>query len=89
MHPTINVGGVFAAGAGAKINTVPAEASFSIDRRVIATETVAHAERELRTFLAAAARASRTVISRLRRCRRTIRVSAIPWILSSLLSRPV
>jgi len=56
MHPTINVGGVFAAGAGAKINTVPAEASFSIDRRVIATETVADAERELRTFLAAAAR---------------------------------
>jgi len=56
MHPTINVGGVFAASAGGKINTVPAEASFSIDRRVIATETVADAERELRTFLAAAAR---------------------------------
>jgi succinyl-diaminopimelate desuccinylase len=56
MHPTINVGGVFGAGAGGKINTVPAEASFSIDRRVIATETVADAERELRTFLAAAAR---------------------------------
>ena len=56
MHPTINVGGVFAAGAGGKINTVPAEASFSIDRRVIATETVAEAERELRAFLAAAAR---------------------------------
>ncbi|MGA2446372.1 MAG: ArgE/DapE family deacylase [Opitutaceae bacterium] len=55
MHPTINVGGVFAAGAGGKINTVPAEASFSIDRRVIATETVAAAERELRAFLAAAA----------------------------------
>jgi succinyl-diaminopimelate desuccinylase len=56
MHPTINVGGVFAAGAGGKINTVPAEASFSIDRRVIATETVAEAERELRAFLASAAR---------------------------------
>ena len=56
MHPTINVGGVFAAGAGGKINTVPAAASFSIDRRVIATETVAAAERELRAFLAAAAR---------------------------------
>src|ERR1035438_4066815 len=36
LPPTINVGGVFAAGAGGKINTVPAEASFSIDRRVIA-----------------------------------------------------
>ena len=56
MHPTINVGGVFASGAGGKINTVPAEASFSIDRRVIATETVADAERELRAFLTAAAR---------------------------------
>ena len=56
MHPTINVGGVFAAGAGGKINTVPAEASFSIDRRVIATETVAAAERELRAFLTAAGR---------------------------------
>jgi succinyl-diaminopimelate desuccinylase len=56
MHPTINVGGVFAAGSGGKINTVPAEASFSIDRRVIVTEEVAQAERELRAFLAAAAR---------------------------------
>jgi len=56
MHPTINVGGVFAAGPGGKINTVPAEASFSIDRRVIATETVAAAEADLREFLAAAAR---------------------------------
>ncbi|MDD2762876.1 MAG: ArgE/DapE family deacylase [Opitutaceae bacterium] len=65
MHPTINVGGVFAAGAGGKINTVPAEASFSIDRRVIATETVAAAERELRSFLAAAAR-------RIPQCRITV-----------------
>ena len=55
MHPTINVGGVFAAGPGGKINTVPAEASFSIDRRVIATETVVEAEHELRSFLSAAA----------------------------------
>lgn len=65
MHPTINVGGVFAAGAGGKINTVPAEASFSIDRRVIASETVVAAERELRAFLVAAAR-------RISRCRITI-----------------
>jgi succinyl-diaminopimelate desuccinylase len=56
MHPTINVGGVFAAGAGGKINTVPAEASFSIDRRVIVTEKVVEAEAELRAFLAVAAR---------------------------------
>jgi succinyl-diaminopimelate desuccinylase len=56
MVPTINVGGVFSCGAGAKINTVPAQASFSIDRRVLAVENHAAAERDLRAFLAAAAR---------------------------------
>jgi succinyl-diaminopimelate desuccinylase len=56
MRPTINVGGVFAPGPGGKINTVPALARFTIDRRVLAIETVAGAERELRVFLAAAAR---------------------------------
>jgi succinyl-diaminopimelate desuccinylase len=56
MRPTINVGGVFSCGAGAKINTVPAAASFSIDRRVLAVEDHAAAERDLRAFLASAAR---------------------------------
>jgi acetylornithine deacetylase or succinyl-diaminopimelate desuccinylase len=56
-HPTLNIGGVFSGGDGGKINTVPALARFSIDRRVIPTETVAEAERELRAFIAAAARA--------------------------------
>jgi succinyl-diaminopimelate desuccinylase len=56
MRPTINVGGVFASGEGGKINTVPALATFSIDRRVIATEDHAAAERGLRAFLAAAAK---------------------------------
>jgi succinyl-diaminopimelate desuccinylase len=56
MRPTINVGGVFASGPGGKINTVPALASFSIDRRVLAVENHAAAERDLRAFLAAAAR---------------------------------
>jgi len=56
MRPTINVGGVFAAGPGGKINTVPAEARFSIDRRVLAIENHEAAERELREFLSAAAR---------------------------------
>jgi succinyl-diaminopimelate desuccinylase len=56
MRPTINVGGVFACGPGAKINTVPALASFSIDRRVLAVEDHSAAERGLRAFLAAAAR---------------------------------
>ena len=56
IRPTINVGGVFACGPGAKINTVPAAASFSIDRRVLAVEDHAAAERDLRAFLDAAAR---------------------------------
>lgn len=56
MRPTINVGGVFSAGPGGKINTVPAEARFSIDRRVLATEDHTKAEQELRAFLTAAAR---------------------------------
>jgi succinyl-diaminopimelate desuccinylase len=56
MRPTINVGGVFAAGPGGKINTVPALGRFSIDRRVLAVETVAAAEAELRAFLTAAAK---------------------------------
>jgi succinyl-diaminopimelate desuccinylase len=56
-RPTINVGGVFHCGTGAKINTVPAHASFTIDRRVLPVEDHAKAERELRVFLAGAARA--------------------------------
>lgn len=56
MTPTINVGGVFGPGEGGKINTVPALATFSIDRRVLAVENHAAAERELRAALAKAAR---------------------------------
>jgi succinyl-diaminopimelate desuccinylase len=57
MRPTVNVGGVFAQGPGGKVNTVPAQASFSIDRRVLPVEKAATVERELRAFLAPAARA--------------------------------
>jgi succinyl-diaminopimelate desuccinylase len=56
LRPTLNIGGVFAGGSGAKINTVPAEARFSLDRRVLAVESQPAAERELRAFLAGAAR---------------------------------
>lgn len=56
MRPTVNLGGVFSCGDGAKINTVPAHASFTIDRRVLPIENHAAAERELRRALAAAAR---------------------------------
>ncbi len=51
MRPTVNLGGVFTQGPGGKINTVPAEARFSIDRRVLAIETAAAAEKELRAEL--------------------------------------
>lgn len=56
MRPTINVGGVFDCGEGAKINTVPALARFTIDRRVLASENHVAAERDLRAFLDSAAR---------------------------------
>ncbi len=55
MTPTLNIGGVFAAGDGGKVNTVPAAASFSIDRRVLPRENLRAAERELRAFLQKAA----------------------------------
>jgi len=55
MVPTINVGGVFGCGEGAKINTVPATATFTIDRRVLAIENHLAAEKELRVALAVAA----------------------------------
>ncbi|MFO1448881.1 MAG: ArgE/DapE family deacylase [Opitutaceae bacterium] len=56
MVPTLNVGGVFTQGSGGKINTVPALARFSLDRRVLAIESLASAERELRGFLQTTAR---------------------------------
>ena len=56
MHPTLNLGGVFASGEGGKINTVPASASFTIDRRVLPIEDISTAERELTAFLKKAAK---------------------------------
>ena len=55
-YPTLNMGGVFTGGPGDKINTVPARATFSIDRRVLPNERLAEAERELRTAIDQAAR---------------------------------
>ncbi len=50
-NPTLNVGGVFAGGAGDKINTVPARAGFSLDRRLVPGEQIARVEGELRKVL--------------------------------------
>jgi succinyl-diaminopimelate desuccinylase len=53
---TINVGGVTATQAGAKINTVPGAVTFTLDRRVVPNENLAEAERHLRAYIRAAAR---------------------------------
>ena len=55
MTPTLNLGGVFSSGEGGKVNTVPASASFTIDRRVLPVENLATAEKELRAYLKKAA----------------------------------
>ena len=47
-HPTVNIGGVFGGTSGDKVNTVPAQVSFSIDRRILPNETLRDAEGELR-----------------------------------------
>ena len=52
--PTLNVGGVFG-GRGQKVNTVPDEAVFTVDRRVPPNERVSHAEGELRRAIKEAA----------------------------------
>jgi succinyl-diaminopimelate desuccinylase len=55
MKPTLNLGGVFGVGPGPKVNTVPAQAWFTIDRRILPNEKLKDAERELRAALKAAA----------------------------------
>ena len=47
MHPTMNIGGVFGVGSGPKVNTVPAQAWFTIDRRIVPNEKLKDAEREM------------------------------------------
>ncbi len=52
--PTINIGGVFSGTSGDKINTVPAQVTFSIDRRIPPNERLHQAEAELRGAIQAA-----------------------------------
>jgi succinyl-diaminopimelate desuccinylase len=49
--PTATLGGVFGGGPGDKVNTVPARAFFSIDRRLVPGERVGPVETELRRTL--------------------------------------
>ena len=50
-RPTINIGGVFHGTAGDKVNTVPAQATFSIDRRILPIENLAAVEEEFRAAI--------------------------------------
>ena len=54
-NPTLNIGGTFSGGEGDKINTVPASARFSLDRRLVPGEQIAAVERELRRAVERAA----------------------------------
>ncbi len=54
-NPTLNIGGVFSGGEGDKINTVPAYARFSLDRRLVPGEQIAAVERALRRAVERAA----------------------------------
>ena len=54
-NPTLNIGGTFSGGAGDKINTVPARARFSLDRRLVPGEQLVAVERELRRAVVQAA----------------------------------
>jgi succinyl-diaminopimelate desuccinylase len=65
-QPTLNIGGVFAGGEGDKVNTVPARAAFSLDRRVLPTERISQVEGELRRAVERAASRQRRVQCRIR-----------------------
>ena len=54
--PTVSIGGVFG-GSGQKVNTVPGNASFSIDRRLLPNERITAVEEELRKSIHGAAAA--------------------------------
>ncbi len=58
MNPTFNIGGVFGGGSGAKVNTVSSEAKFTLDRRLVANETMREARSEI---VAATKRAKKKV----------------------------
>ena len=50
-RPTISIGGTFRGTEGDKVNTVPARATFSIDRRVVPTESPEDVEQEIREVI--------------------------------------
>ena len=54
MRPPLTLGGEVRGNGGAKINTIPDEFTFTIDRRVLPDETVSEVEKELRATMRAA-----------------------------------
>jgi succinyl-diaminopimelate desuccinylase len=54
LRPPLTLGGEIHTSAGSKINTIPDEVRFTIDRRILPDEDEAKVERELRAFLKAA-----------------------------------
>ncbi len=56
LHPPLTVGGEIRTSPGSKINTIPDEFTFTIDRRILPDETEAVAERDMRAVLQEATR---------------------------------
>ncbi|MDD2676468.1 MAG: ArgE/DapE family deacylase [Methylacidiphilaceae bacterium] len=54
LEPVVNLGGVFGPGKAAKVNIIPGEASFTVDRRLTPSEELAVVERELREIIQSA-----------------------------------
>lgn len=55
LRPPLTLGGEIRTSSGSKINTIPDEVTFTIDRRILPDETEAQAERDMRKFLRGAA----------------------------------
>ncbi|WP_018290302.1 M20 family metallopeptidase [Verrucomicrobium sp. 3C] len=51
LEPVVNLGGVFGPGKAAKVNIIPGEASFTIDRRLTPSEQLVVVDRELRELV--------------------------------------
>ncbi|MGD9896004.1 MAG: M20 family metallopeptidase [Candidatus Methylacidiphilaceae bacterium] len=62
LEPVVNLGGVFGPGKAAKVNIIPAEACFTVDRRLTPSEQVSVVERELKETIQSAAAKCRTRI---------------------------
>ncbi len=82
LEPVVNLGGVFGPGKAAKVNIIPGEAFFTIDRRLTPVERVPSVEQELRQMVQSAASKSRVGIRV-----RTIQATA-PCALSPRASLP-